>query len=141
MKILTHNDRLATLSQGADHESDALVTFNHPSILHIVSFIPRRFINRQRSAIVIDYIPNVTLLSVIESKNSPPNWSSTTKSKIIYGIAFGLQLLHTNGLMHNDLSPHSTLLDDQFFDFCDRMNGEISKKIHKTRRIKEDDIN
>lgn len=136
MKILTHNDRLAALSQGADHESDALVTFNHPSILHIVGFIPRRFINRQQSAIVMDYIPNGTLLSAIESKNPPPDWSATTKSKIIYGIAFGLQLLHTNGLMHNDLTPNSILLDENY----EPLIGEIGLARTETSNLEVKDL-
>ncbi|KAH0788320.1 sel1 repeat family protein [Histomonas meleagridis] len=108
------NDKLKSLNNGQDHESDALVTFNHPSILHIVGFINRNFLRREQSAIIMDYIPNGSLISLIQSTTSPLGWNSTKKSIIIYGIAYGLQLLHTNGLMHNDLRTSSILLDENF---------------------------
>ncbi|OHS97103.1 hypothetical protein TRFO_09672 [Tritrichomonas foetus] len=135
MKILNHNDRLAALSQGTDHESDALVTFNHPSILHIVGFIPRRFINRQQSAIVMDYIPNDTLQSILDTKHPHPGWCPTSKSKVLYGIAYGLQLLHTNGLMHNDLTPESILIDENFEPLIGDMG--LARKETKDLEVKD----
>lgn len=112
-KKTLNNDRLKSLNSGEDKESDALITFDHPSILHIIGFINRNFLKKQKSAIIMDYIPNGSLISILKNENlAPPGWNPTKKSIVIYGIAFGLQLLHSNGLMHSDLRTSSILLDE-----------------------------
>lgn len=42
---------------------------------------------------------------------------SNFRSLIIFGIAFGLNYLHNEGLTHFDLSPDHILINDELYQF------------------------
>jgi hypothetical protein len=45
-------------------------------------------------------------------RNRPVWWTSTTKAKVIAGIALGMQLAHQFGIVHGSLNPNNILFDE-----------------------------
>lgn len=136
MKKFKENDKLRLINSGNDRETDALITFNHPTLLHIVGYIPRRFLKNQQGALILDYIPNGSLSTILESSTPPLNWNETKRSIVLYGIAYGLQLLHSNGLMHYELRTSSILLDDN----CEPKIGDIGLTRFDTSELEIQDL-
>jgi serine/threonine protein kinase len=63
-------------------------------------------------------MPNGNLQSLLDAqaqgRDSPAGFGATELTKIVYGIAFGMQQLHANGVVHRDLKPGNVFLDGRF---------------------------
>lgn len=58
------------------------------------------------------------LLNVERNETHIGEWNDTKKLINIYGIASGMAYLHSNNVIHRNLSPESIFLDDYLFQNC-----------------------
>ena len=66
------------------------------------------------TCIVTEYMPNGTLYDLLHNKNDDLKLSSTDLTLIAFGIAFGMEYLHSLQLIHKDLKSSNILLDQNF---------------------------
>ena len=89
---------------------------DHPAILKFVGYSPVDFNNDKYPAIITEYMKKSSLEEIIELENasrSLDEWNFFTKKLItIYGIASGMQYLHSHDIVHRDLKPSNILMDD-----------------------------
>ena len=91
---------------------------HHPSVLQFIGYCPIDFEQRPRPVIITQYLQNGSLQNLIHlEKNGKilPFWDETMKLVCIYGIAVGMQYLHSNGITHLDLKPGNVLMDEYLF--------------------------
>lgn len=104
---------------------------DHPAILKYIGYSPIDFDYEEYPVILMEYIKNGSLYNIIKLErqaNAPKNWDDTKKLIIIYGIASGMQYLHSNNIIHRDLKPSNILVDDFLFPkICD---FGLSKMLH-----------
>ena len=89
----------------------------HPAILPLIGYsVPLMTIGAY--AIVTQYMPNKSLLNIIQLLNSgetPKGWNETKKAINIFGIAAGMAYVHQNDIIHRDLKTENVMLDDKFY--------------------------
>ena len=91
---------------------------NHPCINRLVGYSPIDFDGRKYPIIVFDCYCNSSLNKLFElQQNNIPfqNFNDTIKLIIIYGIAAGMNYLHSEGIIHRDLNPSNIYLDFNLF--------------------------
>ena len=99
-------------------EVKLMSAFNHPSIIRFVGYSPTDFVHKSFPTIITEYAPNGILESVIKLEaagRSPEYWNDTRRLITIYGIASGMQYLHSHNVIHRDLKPANILIDEHFF--------------------------
>ncbi|KAK8842485.1 hypothetical protein M9Y10_026074 [Tritrichomonas musculus] len=104
---------------------------NHPSIIKIKGFSPITFNYNQHPTIIME-LGNCSLQKMLDlekNKLSPVHWNSTKKLINIYGIASGMQYLHSMNIIHRDLKPSNILEDSHLFPKISDFG--LSKEIHK----------
>ncbi|OHS97377.1 hypothetical protein TRFO_36378 [Tritrichomonas foetus] len=65
----------------------------------------------------MEYLVHGNLREIIQREKSGNNvkgWGPTEKSIVLYGVAFGLMVLHSRSIIHRDLKPENILLDENF---------------------------
>lgn len=96
---------------------------NHPSIIKFIGISPIDYENKPNPVIVTDYLPNGSLEQMINlaiHDNAPEQWDDTQKLITLYGIASGMAFLHSNAILHRDLTPSNILFDGLLFPkICD----------------------
>lgn len=99
-------------------EVNIISKLNHPSILQFINYSPINFDKEPKPVIITEYLSNGSLERVIDLERrgfSLDCWDDTKKLIIIYGIASGMQYLHSHDIIHRDLKPANILLDDVLF--------------------------
>ncbi|KAK8892324.1 hypothetical protein M9Y10_029550 [Tritrichomonas musculus] len=112
-----------------------LLQLDHPSILKFIGYSPVNIKKKKPvTAFVMEYAPNDTLRKILDSvKSQDPNeyWNDTAKLIDIYGIAAGMEYLHSHDIIHRDLKPENIYHNDDMFP---KISGfDISKIIDKTK--------
>lgn len=112
-------------------EINILSKLDHPSFLRFIGYSPIDF-NQQPNPIVVTEMPyNQSLndlLNVERNETHIGEWNDTKKLINIYGIASGMAYLHSNNVIHRNLSPESIFLDDYLFPKI--VNFGLLTKIH-----------
>ena len=86
---------------------------NFPSILKLYDFNEKGYDNENRQTVLLEYFPHGSLEDVLSSQLTVLD--NTRKFILIYGIALGLQYLHSHDILHHDIKLSSIIIDDDFF--------------------------
>ena len=113
-------------------EIKIMFLLNHPVILKIHGFSPVNFSHKPQSTIIMEYESNGCLEDIMELErkgNSLKGWDSTKMHINIYGIALGMEYMHSLNIIHRDLKPANILEDDYLFPkICD---FGLAKQLHQ----------
>lgn len=90
-----------------------LISFNSQFLLKIIGFNIKEFVdNLKLFSILSEYPPNGTLERFILTKNAENELDETQKLMFIYGIASGMELLHSKNIIFQDLTLNNIFLDE-----------------------------
>ncbi|KAK8897638.1 hypothetical protein M9Y10_015601 [Tritrichomonas musculus] len=104
-----------SINQGnLSRDINIITKLQHPTLLKTIGY---SYVNNKGSdfsPIISEYYPNtLDLVFELEKKGIPiPGWNDTKKFILIYGIAAGMQFLHSRKILHGDLKPSNILLDE-----------------------------
>jgi serine/threonine protein kinase len=76
----------------------------HPGLVPLRALILPEDGNPQSVGIVSQYCPGGSLFDLLHRSNSSSNWTPTQKTITILGLAFALDFLHSNGMIHSFLT-------------------------------------
>ena len=72
----------------------------------------------KKNAIVLKFASNISLQHILDnfSKGKQPSWWNFERQFIIiYGIVCGLNYLHEQSIIHNDIKPSNILIDSNYY--------------------------
>lgn len=95
-----------------------LSKLNHPTIQRFIGFSFVDFNFQKKPVIISELFDRLTQFDVLENerkRKSNPLWNSTKKLIVIYGIAYGMHLLHLHNLFHPNLNTKNILIDRKSF--------------------------
>ena len=143
IKELFHNPFNSFPEKQFPIEIEKIKDIKSITLANVVSSIPPKSGHTFR--VCYDYYEKGSLedlVSKIEKKSPPDGWSPTKMSNIIYGIAYGLKVLHEKGLIHGNLKPSNILLDNDFHpkltDFGFKRDTADSQYCSPEQFLKED---
>lgn len=87
--------------------------FNHPTLMRCEGYVMEKS-NKYVVGLVFEYINGCTLEDIFSDEKNDiqsEKWNNNQKTKVMYGIAYGLSILHAHGILHRDLKPSNILLD------------------------------
>lgn len=96
---------------------------NHPSILKFFGYSPLDLNNKPKLSMIFENATNKTLSHILftekeeeedTSNNNNELLNDTQKLIIIYGIASGMQYLHSHNIIHRNLISEIIFLDNSF---------------------------
>jgi serine/threonine protein kinase len=118
-------------------EREAVRALSHPAC---VAFIESRDFGSE-AMLVTKFEPGGTLDAAIKQEfagRAVEGWS-TTKSINVFGIAFGMEIIHKQGLAHRDLKSANVFLNENFEpvigDFGLSTNFEMEEKVEPSMAI------
>lgn len=135
---------LITSSNESDNplkrEIDNGSKYDIPSFIKYIGYSPLNFENKKRPCIVVEFCPNGSLnkiIGLINSGKSVSDWNDTKKLICLYGIAYGLSVLHSQNIAFKNLNPSNVFLDEYFYP---KIHG-FSRASPVTETTPESDIN
>ncbi len=107
IKQLLFDDISPEASEEFDTESRVMARLRSPHIVQFYGYcaIPRR-------CIVMEYMPNGSLYSVLRNTKQPLDWS--IRIRIAIDIASGISFLHQEHILHRDIKSLNVLLDASY---------------------------
>mgnify|MGYP002475468178 CR=1 FL=1 len=109
---------------------------NHSLFVKLIGYSPVDFKNKQHPVVVSEMGSDKTLKRVILMIKERQGWDETDKHIILYGIAYGMQYLHSKGIIHRNLNINAIFLNESFHPKIS--NLEFLKKI-SDKSTKEDE--
>ena len=103
---------------------------NHPLIPKIVGYSMTDFNQERGMVIIMEYVKNGSLERILKAEINNvtiDEWNETMKLINIYGIASAILHMHKHNIVHLDIKPSNTLIDD--FIFPKTCDFSISTKI------------
>lgn len=94
---------------GFRRESRAIASFSHPNIVQVCDMGLAEFGDRAVSYVVMEYLPDGDLMSLIERHKRLPERRA---ARIAAGAAAALAYAHERGVIHEDVKPQNILLED-----------------------------
>lgn len=91
----------------------ALSQYKYPSIVPFIGFSTKN----NFGYIYLAEVQNGSLHSFIQTNQFNPNFNSTTKFIISYGIAKAMHHLSKSGIINLNLTTNNVLLDDKYYPF------------------------
>jgi serine/threonine protein kinase len=107
IKQLLSDDISPEANEEFDTESQVMARLRSP---HIVQFYG--YCLNPRHCIVMEYMPNGSLYSVLKNKKQSLDW--TIRIRIAIDIASGLAFLHQEHILHRDIKSLNVLLDQSY---------------------------
>lgn len=105
------------------------IRLRHPSIQLFKGFTLPRDGVPYPAALFFDYEGSMTLQDVIDLEiqdKSPPEWTPTKKSIVIFGITAALKYIHSLHIIHNNLKTTKILLTKDFEPrLCDFSDASV----------------
>lgn len=121
---------------------------SHPAITSLCGFNLLDFHQDLHPTYITEYIPNGSLDKMMEkvrSLNSPNELTDTKRYIILLGIALGMNYLHFDGIIHNNLQPSTVLLDSNYYPKIIYFNQTKPKSIYSAFKsieiVDDDEIN
>lgn len=99
-------------------EVNIISKLKHPSILKFIGYSDLDLNNDRKPSIITEYSANGSLEKILKlerSGRSLPEWDQTKKLIVIYGIAAGMDYLHSHKVIHRDLKPDNIFLDENLY--------------------------
>ena len=88
----------------------SVLTAKHPTILQLVGFVP----SVERPIVVSEFMCQGTLASVRQCRIEKKRWGITFNdirlAQAFYGVAAGMEFLHSRNIIHRDLKPENVFL-------------------------------
>ncbi|KAK8838689.1 hypothetical protein M9Y10_032727 [Tritrichomonas musculus] len=107
----------------------------YPSILALIGFNMNNFKEESFPTLITEYMPNGSLDCFLK-KN--PYLTPAKKYIILYGIAKGMNHLHSQKIIHRDLKPGNVLLDENLYPhICDFGESKILDLASSTSMLAE----
>jgi serine/threonine protein kinase len=90
-----------------------------PAILPVEGFcLAENDADTNPALIITPFMPNGNLQDILKPKSEGtpprPGFGPTEKSKVVFGVAYAMSLLHRHHVIHRDLKPDNVFLDDNF---------------------------
>jgi TPR repeat protein len=104
-----------------EREVEILASVDHATLLGFRGFVPVDPNTDELPAIVTEFAAGGSLQDVIDAeraKRAVGRWDGTQKMITLFGIAYGMMILHRRKIVHRDLKPENVFL-----------NGELEPKI------------
>jgi TPR repeat protein len=127
-------------------EFEAMCRLTDPCIVPCYGFsVTFGDFKRRSAALVMKYMKHGSLRDVLDSvkSGSPPDfWDETGIAIIVCGIVYGLELVHSQGIIHRDIKPENLMLDgrghcligdfgsSRFFSAGCRLSQEVTTPLY-----------
>jgi serine/threonine protein kinase len=96
-------------------EVQVLCSVSHPTLIGFRGFIFPGSGDKERPAIVTEFMAGGSLREVIDAGRkgkAPGGWDETQKLICLYGVAKGMMILHRHRIIHRHFKPDNVLLTE-----------------------------
>lgn len=117
-KIARDKFKKSSDAKNCEREITVLSKVDHPACVKFYGYSPTDFDDRKIPIIVTELIPNGSIQNMlhnVRANKAPEQWNKTKILINIYGIASGMEYLHSKNIIHRDLKSDNVLLDSNFY--------------------------